>query len=409
MNKRRPFKWTLGIDVSQANQQRKMGVSLYAYALVEQLKEIIPQDVRVVLYSPTPLKGPLAILPDHWEAKVLHWPIAQFWSQIRLAWELGRRAPDILLVPTHILPWYCPSKAIFMVYDVGFEYKGIYGTTKEDYGRNTLLRQSLSIITKIVTRGKYQPTEQDYHRWTIRQALPKAAKIITISEFTRQEMLKIYGLSDDKVWVLRDTFDITPFFELSSSEQQTQVCACFGITRPFIFFLGRLETKKNIKRLLEAFSKLKKYYKFSHQLVLAGIPGNGYAEIDETRQALGLEHDIIETGWTTDADLAALMHAADIFVFPSLYEGFGIPLLQAQAVGTPLACSDIPIMHETAGKGAVYFDPNDPNNMAYIINKLIKDKSLQRYCCLSGKKNIERFEWKSGAEKMWDVISACYE
>ena len=403
MNQR--LKWTLGIDASQANQLRKTGVPLYAYSLVQELKRIIPQDVRVILYSPTPLEGLLADLPVNWESKVLRWPTRKFWSQIRLAWELIWRAPDLLFVPTHILPWYCPSKAIFMVYDIGFEYKGIYGTTGEDYSGYALLRRLLAIVTKISTRGKYQLSEQDYHRWTIRQALPKAAKIITISDFTRQEMLRIYGLSDDQVWVLRDAFDITPFLGSFSQEQQDHVCERFGITRPFIFFVGRLETKKNIKRLLEAFYRLKKENKVPHQLVLAGMPGNGYPEIKASRQGLLLESEVIETGWTSDNDTMVLMHAAEIFVFPSLYEGFGIPILLAQATNTPLACSDLSVMHETAGAGAVYFDPQDSRHMAEVINDLIQNKALQYDCCLAGRKNIDRFEWGLSAEKMWKMFN----
>lgn len=396
----------LGIDASQANQLRKTGVSQVAYALIQELKQLIPDSVRVRLYSPTPLREELASLPSHWSSRVLAWPFGKFWPQLRLGWEMRLHPPDLFLALTHLLPWSRLPRTICVVNDIGFErFEALYGTSAEVFSRRRLVRLLLDLAIRTATRGCYRLSEQDYHRWSMRRALGCADHIVVCSEFTREEMQAAYGSQVGHLEVIPWAIDPTPYATPVPLERLEEVLQRYRLCRPYLLFVGRLEVKKNVRRLVEGFALLHHQYRIPHQLVLAGMPGNGYEEIQAAIQSHGLEGIVVETGWLPQEYLPLLLQGADAFLFPSLYEGFGLPILEAQSAGIPLVCSDLPVMREVAADGAVFFDPRDPAELAAVVYALLANEYQRHRCVEAGRRNAARFNWQKTAKAYWKLLA----
>jgi glycosyltransferase involved in cell wall biosynthesis len=396
---------TLGIDASRANQAHRTGVPQYTYCLIQELKKLIPAQVRVTLYSPTPLQGELAALPGGWSTRVLRWPFTKLWNQVRLAAEMLVRPPDVLLLPHHLMPAVRPRRTVAIVYDIGFErQEGLYGTAEQQAGRRTLVQAALDLTVRVLSRGRYRLCEQDYHRLTMRHAVARASRLIAISEFTRQELAAVYGVDPGAVDLAYPGIYPEEFATPVPEEQLAAVLARYGIRKPYLLFVGRLEQKKNVRNLVEAFAILKREDGVAHQLVLAGRPGHGHDAIRQAIEENGVVEDVVETGWVADEDLPALLQGARLFIFPSSYEGFGIPILQAQAAGTPVACSDIPVMREAAGPGAVYFDQGSPTDMARVAASALREPGEGEARSAAGQRNLGRFTWSATAGVVWETI-----
>ena len=193
--------------------------------------------------------------------------------------------------------------------------------------------------------------------------------------------------------------------KINDSEQIKQVIGKYGIKIPYIFYVGRLEKKKNTPALIEAYSIAKEENKeIKHKLVLVGDASHGYDEVKYMIREFDLENDVIITGWIPEVDMPYIYNGASAFIFPSLYEGFGIPLLQAMACGTPIIASDAASIPEIAGDAAVLFNPNDVRLMAVSISKIILDDGLKRKLIKNGFSRVKNFSWEKCARETLSQI-----
>lgn len=398
--------WTLGIDATRANESRRTGLPLYNLRMIQELRHIVPEEVRVVLYSPTPLGPDLADLPPNWSSRVLRWPRRQLWNQLRLGLEMALRPPDVLLLLHHLLPVARPPKTVALIADIGFEREeGLYGTVEEDgAGRGVGARLANGLV-RLATRGRYGLGEQDYHRWTTRQAVRRANRLIAISEFTRSEVCEVYGVDPAGIGVAYPGVDGERFSTPVPPARATEVLERYGIREPYILYVGRLERKKNVARLVRAFGMLEAGRGRPHQLVLAGTPGKGYEEI---RQAIGGTSapagSICETGWLDHEDLPAVVQRASVFAFVTNYEGFGIPVLEAQAAGVPVVCSDLPVLREAAGEGALFCDHRSPEAIGAAMAKAVADDDTRDRASAAGRRNSAAMRWETGARALWENL-----
>lgn len=373
---------TIGIDVSRANKEQKTGVETYAYFLVEEMKKITDnrtvfypnnQDVKVILYSREPLIGPLGILPDGWESRVLRWPPKRLWTQLRLSFEMLVRPPDVLFVPAHTVPLIHPKKTVMTVHD----------------------------IAAIKFPGTYNWFERWYTIWSARYAAKKLWRVIVPSRYTKFEMEKMFGNNrQSPARVIPLGYDIR-YQKIHDAKRIDAVLKKYHIRKPFVLSVGRLEEKKNTRRIIEAFEKISN----NHQLALIGMPGYGYESIAEAIKRSPCRFDIIELGWIPTEDIVAVMNAADVFVFPSLYEGFGVPILEAFACGTPVLTSRGTSTEEVGGDAAIYVNPGDSNAIAQGIARLLSDYELREACVEKGLKRVREFSWKKCAVETWRVVS----
>lgn len=297
-------------------------------------------------------------------------------------------------------------RTICVVNDIGFErIEALYGTSDLGDGSGAATRLLMKAAVWGATRGRYQLTEQDYHRWSMRQALRRVNLIVTCSRFTADEIHAAYPNASPRVQVIPWAIDGSRFADRVPSTQMAAVRHRYGIQDRYILFVGRLERKKNVRVLVDGFARMRQVGSLPHQLVLAGAPGYGYSEIRDSIDSQGLTASVVETGWLAEDDLPSLLQGADLFVFPSLYEGFGLPILEAQTAGVPLICSDLPVMHEVAGDGALFFQSRDPDELAGVALSMLNNAELGFRYVAAGRRNAARFSWGHTAEAYWRVLA----
>jgi len=394
----------IGIDASRANQKEKTGTEWYSYYVIEGIKKIADPNDQFILYTKEPAKGELGKLPPNFVNKVLRWPPRFLWTQLRLSWEIFFHKPEILLIPAHTIPLIHAKKTITTLHDIGFEkFPELYSTTEIGY-KSTLWKKIISLLVRILTLGKYSNTELDYHRWSARFALNHAIKIITVSEFSKQEIINTFKAEPRKLTAIYSGYNNQRYKIINDKDKINQILKKHNIIRPFLLFIGRLEEKKNTARLVEAFGKFKQNNDNHFKLVLVGAPGYNYSEVEKKINQYNLNNDIVIPGWISGQDLPYIMNGTEIFVFPSLYEGFGIPILEAMACGTPVITSDITAMPEIADKAAFLVDPYNTDQIAQAIKLLVSDEQLRNELIARGLKRVKKFSWESCSKKTLALI-----
>lgn len=242
-----------------------------------------------------------------------------------------------------------------------------------------------------------------YHRmaynFTIKNATRKAKKIIAVSKNTKIDLIHFLKIPSKKIIVIEN--GVNPNFTLLKSPK----CK---IKDQFLLYTGVWRSHKNIPRLLAAFNILRNEKNLDLKLAITGKPDPCYPEVKQIVQKLGLKKHVIFTGLVSEKELIHLYNAAYIYVFPSLYEGFGFPPLESMRCGTPVAASNISSIPEVCGKeNAVYFDPYDIADIAEKIYMLHKDADLQAKLIADGMKHATKFSWEKTAQKTYETIKSC--
>lgn len=393
----------IGIDASRANVKERTGTEWYAYYIIEEIKKIADPDDQFILYSKEKLEEPLSRLPRNFSSKILKWPPELLWTQIRLAWEMLWHKPDVLFVPAHTIPLIHPKKTVTTLHDIGFErFARLYAQKGIGFSNN-YLNKILEIIIKIFTLGKYSNTELDYHRWSSRLALNKAERIITISKFSKSEIIDFYKINPEKISIVYNAFD-PEYSKAKDKEIARNTLTKYQITDPFFLCIGRLEEKKNTAGLIEGFGKFKQGKASNYKLVLIGKPGLGSNRIQQTINRWGLGNDVIILGWVVNEDLPYIMSKTEIFIFPSFYEGFGMPILEAMAAGTPVITSNFGAMQEIAQDAAILINPYKPGEITDAITRIITDHQLRDKLVDKGYQRLYMFSWSKSAQKTLHII-----
>lgn len=395
----------IGIDASRANTRERTGTEWYSFHVIQELKKIIPADYKVRLYTKEPLQTDLSHLPDNWESRVLRWRPGFLWTQLRLSIEMLLHKPDILYIPAHTIPIIHPNKVALVVHDVGFErQEDLYNDATIGYDSG-IAKRLMNALVRIATLGTYGATEMDYHRFSMRLALRAATRIITISEFSRSEIVDVYGFDVHTITVIPNGLNTLEEIQ-QSAQQKRRLLESVGIAEgeSYVLFVGRIEQKKNIPRLIDAFAALRAEHGFCGKLVLVGSPGYQYELVQQKIAEQNLRNYVVETGWVTNEQLQAIMEHATVFVLPSMYEGFGIPILEAMQQNVPVVCSDIPPLREVGADAALYANPKDPSQLATQIAQFTQNPELRQEYIARGLQRVRLFSWKNTAAGTWKAI-----
>ncbi len=242
------------------------------------------------------------------------------------------------------------------------------------------------------------------NRWFLTLMLPRflrrASAVVAISECTRRDAARLYGLDEATIRVVPG--GVHPRFHPAEPEASRAVRRKYALPERMILYVGTLEPRKNLATLLEAYRALKDGG-ISHGLVIAGKAGWRYQATFRRLTQLGLEGEVILPGYIADEDLPALYSAADLFAFPSLYEGFGLPVLEAMACGTPVVCSNASSLPEVAGDAAILLDPRDAGAWARTMGRVLADPALAAELRARGLARATRFTWAACAQAMREV------
>lgn len=352
----------LFVDASRYNNtSMRTGVENYSYFLINELINLAPKDITLISPRKIKLGVPQITIP-----------FPRLWTQIRLSWKLfGNKKIKNLFIPSHVMPIVHPKNTSITIHDVAFKR----------YPKS------------------YSRLSRWYLNWGTKFAVKHAKNIIVPSETTKKDLIKYYKAASDKITII-------PLGYKSDRSVDENFCASrlkhYGIRqKKYFLFIGRIETKKNIRALLTAFNEVSKKHS-DIMLVLAGKPGVGGDEILKNLK----NGRVVVTGYITEADKQALLKNCLAFVFPSLFEGFGIPLLEAMDASVPIIASKIPTSYDIAKRNALFFKPHDTNTLAHQMDLVIKDESLIKKLTAHHAETLKQYSWKNCAKRTLDLLLA---
>jgi glycosyltransferase involved in cell wall biosynthesis len=367
----------IGIDASRVTAARRTGTENYSLHLIRELLALGATHHFRLYFNQPPL---LDFFPGLVERRVI--PFPRLWTHLRLSAEMMARPPDLLFVPSHVLPLIHPRRSVATVHDLGYHY----------YPEAHTLFQNV------------------YLRWSTRFNARAATRILADSEATRRDLVRYYGVPEAKIAVVYPGRD-EALAPVADPALLAAVRARYQIPGPYLLYVGTLHPRKNLGRLIDAFaSNLQPPLPTPHSpisnlyLVLAGQKGWLYDDVFAQVQRLNLADRVLFTGYVPDTDLPALLSGALAFVFPSLYEGFGLPVLEAMACGTPVVCSNASSLPEVAGDAALLFDPGDVEGMAQALAQIVADEGLRRDLVERGFCQMLKFSWRRSAEQVLQIF-----
>lgn len=353
----------IGIDGSRAFIKNRTGIEEYSYRVIKNLRNNLSSE-QIVLYVRKKQEIDFEI-PKNWEIKIIKF--SRFWTQVGLSLEMLLHPVDVLFVPAHTVPIIHPRNTIVTIHGLEYEF----------------------------CPKAYSSWERFYMRLSIKASCKWAKKIISVSQNTKFDLEKLYGVVGDKIEVIYEGYEnqepIINNQELKSGSK-------------FFLFVGRIEERKNVANIVKAFEILKEKYQVAHKLLLAGRPGYGYEKIKLQIENSKYREDIAELGYVSDEEKFGLMKNADAFVFPTLYEGFGIPVLEAQSVGCPVIAGRNSSIPEVVGDSVVLVDVRDQEAIAKAMALLISDRSLRSEYVQKGLENVKRFSWSKCAERIAEIL-----
>jgi len=233
-----------------------------------------------------------------------------------------------------------------------------------------------------------------YLRYMTRYSAQRSLRIIALSHSTKNDLSRFFGIPEGKIEVIPHGVD--PRFRPLNGNLVSRFRQRRGLPEPMILFLGTIERRKNVGLLLEAYAQIRKY--IPHALVLAGAKGWGADEVFAQAEELGLA-DVIFAGYVEQEELPLWYNAADLLAYPSLYEGFGLPPLEAMASGTPVLTSNTSSLPEVVGDAGILVNPQDADEIARAMLKVLQDEGLQREMRKRGLERAKRFTWQGAAEE----------
>jgi glycosyltransferase involved in cell wall biosynthesis len=357
----------IGIDGSRAFLKQRTGVEEYSYQVIKRLQGRLKEH-QVILY----LRSYQVVdfsMPPNWRIKKVRFP--RFWTQIGLSLELFLHPVDVLFVPAHTAPFFHPKKTVVTVH--GLEYE--------------IMPEAYSFFERL------------YMRFSIKNSCRWAKKIIAVSKNTKRDLMNLYDVPEKKINLVYEGYeDGTGEMNLGEGEEILKL-------KPYLLFIGRLEKRKNILGIVEAFDLFKKKTKAKHKLVLGGRFGYGEEEIKARIEKSEYKEDIILFGFVSDVRKWQLFKNAEVFLFPTLYEGFGLPVLEAQSQGVPVITSNTSSLPEVAGGSAFLVDPAEAGLISEAMVSLIQNEKMAKDMVKKGYENIKRFSWKNCADLIATVLT----
>lgn len=329
----------IGIDGNEANVSRRVGSNTYAYHLLKTLHQL-PTHHKFIIY----LKSePLPDMPpatEYWQYRIM--PMSRLWSQVRLPWELWTASPrpDVFFNPGHYISPFIPIPTAIALMDLAY-----------------------------LTHPQYF-TSQDLRKLTngTRLSISKAAHIFTISQHSKNDIIQHYQYPDSNITITYPGIDHNSFTFPQSDASINRVKRQYNTGDHYLLYVGTLQPRKNLITLIKAFCLISD---LSYKLVIAGKKGWMYEDIFNHVAEQKLESRVVFTDFVPESDLPPLMAGARLVALVSLYEGFGIPVVEAAAVGTPSVVSSVSSLPEILGHAGMKVDPHNPEDIAAACNHII--------------------------------------
>jgi glycosyltransferase involved in cell wall biosynthesis len=291
-----------------------------------------------------------------------------FWEQLLWPALLAQHRAVVAHGPAHALPIGWRGRSVVTIHDLSF----------------------------LVNPRTFRSMNQRYLRTMVRMSVRRATRIIAVSESTKQDVIRFLGAAPEVIDVVHEGVDAR--FRRLDSSQTAQFRAQHGLPERFILFLGTLEPRKNLNRLLEAYAGLRGRGSAQWPLVIAGGMGPGGEAVRAHCEALGLANEVRFVGFVPEDEKPLWYNSAHLFVFPSQYEGFGLPVLEALACGTPVVTSNSSSLPEVVGDAGLQVDPIDVIGLTEAIQRVMVDEELHHQLAAAGIERASGFSWSAAAE-----------
>lgn len=368
----------IGIDGNEANVENRVGVNEYAFQLLWHLKKLKPewkQDYRFVIY----LKSAPKNLPkpsENWEYRVL--PGSGMWILKTLMPHLwkSKNKPDLFFTPSHYVPPFAPMPRICSIMDLGYlEFSGQFRAY--DFWQLKL--------------------------WTA-WSLFASKYIIAISNTTKKDIARRYRFTSNKIAVTPLGYDNSENIQKITPKDVRHVRKKYTIQSNYLLFLSTLKPSKNVEGLVRAWAKIEADFP-STDLVIGGKKGWLYEAVFDLVKKLKIKNRVVFTDFVAEEDKLPLISGARAFILPSFWEGFGLDVLTAQALGTPVVVSDRGSLPEVSGKVGLIVNPDDIDDMVDKIVQILKmPKSRYNKLVKKGKENAKKYSWEKTARETLKVF-----
>ena len=369
----------IGIDASRALRARRTGTERYSLEIIRHLLRLPQaaghswrlytdgQDIDALQDLAVPASN----------VDICRMPARRLWTHRTLASEIVRRPPDVLFVPAHVVPWLPPWRhlppTVVTIHDLGYH----------------------------VFPAAHTRSQRLYLELSTRWSVTAATRVIAVSQATAADLVRFYDVDLAKIDVVYEACAEPSIVEpdrLADSQQR------WRLRRPYALFVGTLQPRKNLVRLAQAYAQLLHRNSVAWDLVLAGAPGWLSDKLMADIEGMGLGDRLHLLGYVADDDLPALLQGARFFCYPSLFEGFGLPVLEAQSYGVPVMTSTNSSLPEVAGDAALLVDPTDVDAIAAAMLRLSQDEALRQQLIEAGYANVKRFSWEKAARETLAVL-----
>ncbi|HLZ09119.1 MAG TPA: glycosyltransferase family 1 protein [Chloroflexota bacterium] len=346
----------VGIDGSRALRPLRTGTEVYSRDLIAALASRDSGNKYRLYFD----RKPPITLADGAAVEIRIIELRRLWTHVRLGLELVQHPPDVLFVPAHVIPLVCPVPSVVTIHDVGYLWY----------------------------RSAYRPTDWILlHLGTLRNARG-ARRIVVDSHATAADVARYFNVSPRKI---RVAYLGCP--AANPPEQFSARSTLLDSPEPYFLFVGTLQPRKNLVRLLEAFAVVRKTWRRPVLLVMAGAGAMHAARLRQRSERLGIADAVRWPGYVADAERASMYAGAVAFVFPSLHEGFGLPVLEAMACGTAVIASDAASLPEVVGSAGLLVDPYNVGGLAAAMLRVLEDGVLRSSLIELGRQQVKKFTW----------------
>ena len=373
----------IGIISLLMDDKQRTGIATYVYSFIQNLIKIGKAKSLYLIHCKRCQDGVYIKTNDIIIPKM---PF-KLTSVLGLPYVIGKINVNILHIPAH---WYTQIMPFFL---------------------NSKVKKIITIhdLLPLFFPETVPYTKETIFLWnsTLKLIKSKIDMIIAVSQNTKNDCIKYLNIPEEKIKVITLASDEIYKPINNKQEMKEEIYKKYRINSSFILYVGTVEKRKNVSVLIKAFYKLKTM-KITHKLIIIGKKGWKYNDIFKTIEILNLQKDVILTGYVPKEDLFKFYNLADVFVYPSLYEGFGLPPLEAMACGCPVITSNTSSLPEVVGDAGMMVNPYDVEGLAKAIFEVITDESLRKEL---SKKSLERaklFSWRKTAEKTWKVYEEVY-
>lgn len=380
----------IGFDASRAFVFKRTGTENYSFNILVNLLQMDKKNVyKVYLRLPEEIRESKTKINEWLHNIKINLPLAsnyqlvllknkRLWTQMGLARELWIRTPDVLFVPAHTLPIIRKHKmkTVVTIHDLGYEYLPQY----------------------------HQFPQKIWLTWSTRYAVKFADRLIAVSNATKLDLINKLKAVSSKIFVVYEAYNE----KLYAKAEYNKIHATqdkFSIVGEYLFFVSTIQPRKNVLNIIKSFNLVLNKYP-NLKLVLVGKKGWLSDHVYAEPEKLDIAGKVFFLGHVDDPDTICLMSGAKMLLYPSLFEGFGLPILEAQACGIPVITSNFDPMMEVGGDACLYVDPNSVDKIAEGIIKVLDNQQFANNLVRSGFQNIKRFSWKKAAEETLVVLQS---